>query len=167
MPPRRWSVSGALSATAHPVLAMDDAVFLQSSIKEFSMNQDSQPVDNVPVTLINVFEVPTDHVEAFIAQWRERAALMRTKPGFLDARLHRALSAESRFQLVNVAHWASREAFQAAVDDPQFQAWVRTVIEDPQVPIAAHPALYQVAVAFPGPSADEELASETLAHHPR
>ena len=56
------------------------------------MNQSNQPANHAPVTLINIFEMPTEHVEAFIAGWRERAALMSSKPGFLDARLHRAMS---------------------------------------------------------------------------
>jgi len=84
------------------------------------MNQSSQPANASPVTLINVFEVPTEHVEAFIAGWRERAALMSTKPGFLDTRLHRALSPQDRFQLVNVAHWETPEAMHAATADPEF-----------------------------------------------
>ena len=45
------------------------------------MNQSSQPANDAPVTLINVFEMPTEHAEAFIAGWRERAALMSSKPG--------------------------------------------------------------------------------------
>jgi hypothetical protein len=69
------------------------------------MSQASKPATGSPVTLINVFDVPAEHVEAFIAAWRERAALMSTKPGFLDTRLHRALSPQTRFQLVNIAHW--------------------------------------------------------------
>jgi hypothetical protein len=46
------------------------------------LNQDSQPASNSSVTLINVFEVSTEHVDVFIAQWHERAALMSTKPAF-------------------------------------------------------------------------------------
>jgi heme-degrading monooxygenase HmoA len=118
------------------------------------MTQDSQPANDSPVTLINVFEAPAEHVDAFIAHWRERAALMRTKPGFLDARLHRARSPESRFQLVIVAHWSSRGVWQAATADAAFQEFVAAVTADPQVPITAHPALYHVAVEFSGPSAD-------------
>lgn len=117
------------------------------------MSQGSQPANSSPVTLINVFEVPAEHVEVFIAQWRERAALMSAKPGFLDTRLHRALSSQSRFQLVNVAHWESREALQAATADTEFQQRIRAVTADPKVPISAHPALYQVAVEFSGPGA--------------
>ena len=99
------------------------------------MNQVSQPANNSPVTLINVFEVPAEHVDVFIAQWRERAALMSTKPGFLDSRLHRALSSQARFQLVNVARWESSEAWQAATADTEFQERISAVTANPQVPI--------------------------------
>ncbi|SRR6266536_1567195 len=120
------------------------------------MSHDSQPANDSPVTLINVFEVPAEHVEVVVAQWRERAALMRTKPGFLDTRLHRALSSQTRFQLVNVAHWESREAFQAATADPEFQQRASAATADP--PVSAHAALYQVAVEFSGPAPDEHRA---------
>jgi heme-degrading monooxygenase HmoA len=128
------------------------------------MSHDSQPANNSPVTPINVFEVPTEHVEVLIAQWRERAALMSTKPGFLDTRLHRALSSQARFQLVNVAHWESPEALQAATADPEFQRRIGGVTADPQVSISAHPALYQVAVEFSGPAPDERYAARPPAH---
>jgi heme-degrading monooxygenase HmoA len=111
-----------------------------------------QPANDPPVTLINVFEVPTEHVDAFIAGWAERAALMSTKPGFLDTRLHRALSPQTRFQLVNVARWETPEALHAATADPEFQQRISAAVADPQLPISANPALYQVAVEFPGPA---------------
>ena len=106
-------------------------------------NHSDQP-NGRSVTLINVFEVPADQVDAFIVQWRERAALMSTKPGFLDSRLHRALSSQTRFQLVNVAHWESAEAMQAATEDPEFEQRARAATADPAV--SANAALYQVAV---------------------
>jgi hypothetical protein len=55
------------------------------------MHQRSQPATNSFVTLINVFELP------------------------------RALSSQTRFQLVNVAHWESREPWQADTADAEFQ----------------------------------------------
>ncbi len=119
------------------------------------MKQDSMPASNSPVTLINVFEVPATHVDEFIAQWRKRAALMSTKPGFLDSRLHRALSSQTRFQLVNVAHWESREAMEAGTADPEFQERISAVTANPQVPISANPGLYQVVVQFSGSALDE------------
>jgi hypothetical protein len=43
------------------------------------VNQDNRQADDSPVTLINVFEVPDEHADAFVDGWRERAALMSTK----------------------------------------------------------------------------------------
>src|SRR5215471_17691534 len=117
------------------------------------MNQASQPASSSPVTLINIFEVPTERVDEFIAAWRQRAALMTTKPGFVDNRLHRALSPKTRFQLVNVAHWESREAFQAATADTEFQQGITAAAADRQALISAYPALYHVAVEFSEPVA--------------
>ena len=116
------------------------------------MHGQRELADGSPVTLINVFEVPADHVDEFITGWRERAALMSTKPGFLDTRLHRALSPQSRFQLVNVAHWESRQALQAAQADPAFQQRIRAATTDPPAPVAANPAVYEVVVEILSPT---------------
>ncbi|MFD6391258.1 antibiotic biosynthesis monooxygenase family protein [Nocardia sp. NPDC060259] len=97
------------------------------------------------VTFINVIEVSADEVDGFVEQWRERVALMRTAPGFRDVRLHRALLPDSRFQLVNVAHWDSAEACEAAGLNPTV---VASVDQARQV-ARANPALYQVVAEFP------------------
>lgn len=73
------------------------------------------------VTFINVFEIAPDELDTFLAGWRERAEFMSTQPGFRSFRLHRALSPDSRFQLINVAEWESAEALQAATAQPTFQ----------------------------------------------
>ncbi|MFE3444140.1 antibiotic biosynthesis monooxygenase family protein [Nocardia sp. NPDC059180] len=96
------------------------------------------------VTFINVLEVPAEQVDAFIEQWRGRAALMRTAPGFRDVRLHRALLPDARFQLVNVAHWDSVEACEAAGIN---QAVVASVDEARKV-ASANPALYEVVAEY-------------------
>ena len=116
------------------------------------------PADDSPVTLINVFEVPAGHVDEFIAGWRERAALMSTKPGFRDTRLHRALSAQSRFPLVNVAHWESRAALHAAQADPGFQELIKAATTDPRAPVSANPAVYEIAVEFSSPTPPDTAA---------
>jgi len=103
-----------------------------------------------PVTLINVFEIPAEQVDAFIEGWTKRARIMSTQPGFRDAALHRALSPDGRFQLVNVGHWDSAEAYTAAQTDPEFLAARARVTQDaPQV--AAHPELYRVVAGYAGP----------------
>ncbi len=123
--------------------------------------QDNMPANNSPVTLINVFEVPAEHIDEFIAQWRERAAPMSTKPGFLDSRLHRALSSQTRFQLVNVAHWESREAMEAGTADTEFQKRISAATRNPQVPISGNPGLYLVVVEFSSPAPDEHHGTAT------
>ena len=103
------------------------------------------------VTLINVFEMRPDHVDAFVAGWRERANMMATKPGFVDSRLHRALSPEAKFQVVNVAHWASTDAMQAATADPEFQWRIAAVTVSAEKPVSSNAALFEVVVEFSGP----------------
>ncbi|WP_067539529.1 antibiotic biosynthesis monooxygenase family protein [Nocardia crassostreae] len=96
------------------------------------------------VTFINAIELPADQIDDFIRQWRERAALMRTAPGFRDVRLHRALLPGARFQLVNIAHWDSAEACEAAGLNP---AVVASVDEARKV-ASANPGLYEVVAEF-------------------
>jgi heme-degrading monooxygenase HmoA len=106
------------------------------------------------VTFINIFEISADHLDAFIAQWKQRAALMSTKSGFIDSRLHRARCSETRFQLVNVSHWESREAWEAATADPDFRQRTRTAQGDPQTQITSSSGLYDVTVEFSAAAAE-------------
>ncbi|MFF0483022.1 hypothetical protein [Streptomyces sp. NPDC004435] len=43
------------------------------------MTAESRP-ENTSVTFINIFEISAEHVDAFVAQWEQRAALLSTKP---------------------------------------------------------------------------------------
>ncbi|HWN31880.1 MAG TPA: antibiotic biosynthesis monooxygenase [Pseudonocardia sp.] len=76
-----------------------------------------------PVAFINCFAVPPGRDEEFLRLWRVVNAYMAAQPGYLDHRLHRALSPESRYRYINVVHWASSAAWQAAHDEG-FQALV-------------------------------------------
>ena len=96
-----------------------------------------------PITLINVFEIHARDVESFMEGWRERAEFMSTQPGFRSFRLHRALSPDSRFQLVNVAEWDSADALRAATADERFQNSARDSMG--KFEVTAHPAVYRVA----------------------
>ena len=98
-----------------------------------------------PVTLINVFEVPADEVDAFVEDWKRRADIMAAAPGFGGFRLYRALSKDSRFQLVNVAQWESAEHLAAARSDPAFQEQISELAQREQAGYA-NPAIYQIAV---------------------
>ena len=73
------------------------------------------------VVLINPFEVPSEVPdEQFLAGWQRAADVLRTRPGFVGSRLHRALAGDARFRFINVAEWESPEDFRAAVGDPSF-----------------------------------------------
>ena len=97
-----------------------------------------------PITMINVFEIAPEDLGIFIDGWRERVKIMQSKPGFLCARLHRALSDDARFQLINIAHWTSLSAYHDARGDPEFQSRIRAVLTGQSIEVTATPALYQV-----------------------
>jgi len=96
--------------------------------------------------MINSFEVPAEQVEEFLAQ-RVRAEIMAAAPGFRDATMHKAVSAEARFQLVNVAHWDSQADMEAAQGSDAFQERITALREDRQMRFSAYPALYEVAAS--------------------
>jgi heme-degrading monooxygenase HmoA len=104
-----------------------------------------QSGDDKPVTLINVFEIATADLEAFVAQWEKRAALMRAKPGFRSFHLYRALSSDARFQLINVAEWDTEEDLRAATSDDQFRASVQA--SSARFDVSAYPAVYRPEIA--------------------
>lgn len=97
-----------------------------------------------PITLINVFEIRADDVDRFLQEWHQRAAFLGRQPGFRSLRLHRALSPDSRFQLVNVAEWDSAEALKAATEHDFFQQSTQRSMRD--FVVAAHPAIYRVVI---------------------
>ena len=113
-----------------------------------SSGDDIKPVGGGPVTFINVFEVPVEQIDTFIAHWRELAKIMSTAPGFYDTRLHRAISSQTRFQIVNVAHWDSRQAWEAATANPEFQERLGALAQDTEVQLTANPALYEVVITY-------------------
>ena len=93
-------------------------------------------MDNV--VLINPFEVQAGTDDEFLAGWDRAAQYLRQQPGFVSARLHRALSPDARFRFVNVAEWTSAQDFQAAVTSEGFRELARG--SGPN-----YPALYEVA----------------------
>ena len=88
--------------------------------------------------LINPFEVPEGTDDArFLEGWNRAADYMRSRPGFVGSRLHRAVSQNPKFRFVNVAEWESPQDFRAAVGSPEFQAMAAGTPPN-------HPALYEV-----------------------
>jgi heme-degrading monooxygenase HmoA len=92
-----------------------------------------------PVVLINVFEVPSEEAEAFLAAWQRATDYLSGQPGFVDTSLHQALSPDTGFQFVNLAHWRTAEEFTAAIGSEGFRAAAAGMAGS-----HAHPALYRV-----------------------
>jgi heme-degrading monooxygenase HmoA len=89
-----------------------------------------------PVILINAFEVPPGADEDFVLGWEQGHDFLRAQEGFLSTRLHRSLTPTVDFRYVNVARWASPEAFRAATGQPEFRSR--------EHPYRFHAALYEV-----------------------
>ena len=115
---------------------------------------DSEPV---PVTLINVFEIDSDKLDLFCSEWRKRAEFMAKQPGFRSLKLHRALTPDARFQLVNVAEWDSADALRGATAQQYFQQSTHRSIREFEV--TGHPAIYRVVLEV---TAAEPSGQQTL-----
>jgi heme-degrading monooxygenase HmoA len=89
------------------------------------------------VVLINAFEVPPEGDDAFLAAWEQARVFLRGQPGYLATRLHRSLSPEADFRFVNIGRYASPQAFQTAVGQPEFREAAAAIQH------RAHPGLYQ------------------------
>jgi heme oxygenase (mycobilin-producing) len=90
------------------------------------------------VILINPFEVVPGQEEKCLKYWERAAAFLRTRPGYMSTRLHKALSPQARFLYINVAEWESAAHFKAAVGDPEF----KRITETPAC--KGSPALFEV-----------------------
>jgi heme-degrading monooxygenase HmoA len=90
-----------------------------------------------PCILINPFEVPPGREEECLQSWEKARAYLAQQPGYISTRLHRALSPRARFLFVNIAEWASPEAFQAAIGSAAFQELTKGLADFPH-----YPALY-------------------------
>jgi heme-degrading monooxygenase HmoA len=98
------------------------------------------------VVLINLFEVPATAADGFVAGWERSRDFLAGQDGYLSTELHRSLGPDADFRFVNVAHWQSPAAFQAAVSQPGFPGR--------ELPFPSHPGLYQVVREDPLPEDD-------------
>ena len=97
----------------------------------------------MPVVFINLFEVPADRDEEFLAEWREVNDYMRNKPGYQGHRLHRALAGDAKYRYANVATWESADAWRGAHDEG-----FRRLVTQPQWrEFPSLPTLYEVVHA--------------------
>jgi heme-degrading monooxygenase HmoA len=96
-----------------------------------------------PLTLINVFEIAAEDVDGFLSGWQKRLEMMSAKQGFISAQLFRAVSEDTRFQLVNVAQWASKADFDRATSDEGFRHSRQAGAAAIGASVRANPGLYR------------------------
>ncbi|WP_328606874.1 antibiotic biosynthesis monooxygenase [Amycolatopsis sp. NBC_00345] len=101
---------------------------------------------STPVTLINAFSVPMTQQDRFLSRWKDNARLMASAPGFVRARMLRAMSDQAELTFVNVAEWESGTALDDARRNPEWLASIQRLINDPELDAKARPMVYQAVV---------------------
>lgn len=71
---------------------------------------------------------------------------MASQPGFVRARMYRALHDEVELRFINVAEWGSGKALDDARTNPEWRSSVQRVLDDPELHITARPAIYQIGM---------------------
>lgn len=74
----------------------------------------TEPVTET-VTVVNLITMPAAAADAFVQNWQETTAPLRSAPGFRGTRLLRALSPDDPYQVINVAQWDSIEQWRVAL----------------------------------------------------
>jgi heme-degrading monooxygenase HmoA len=100
------------------------------------------------VTLINAFSVADGESDSFLRRWKESARIMSCRPGLIGARMYCALADQADPRFVNVAEWENREALDSATANPEWQASVRRMFDDPDLHLTVRPVLCQVAITL-------------------
>ncbi|MGI5131316.1 antibiotic biosynthesis monooxygenase family protein [Pseudonocardia sp. CA-107938] len=102
---------------------------------------------DTPVTLINAFTVDMAKEERFLARWRDNARVLATAPGFIGARMMRAVSDKAELTFINVAEWESGVALDEAHRNPEWIAAARRFLDDPEFADAkVRPMQYQAVI---------------------
>ena len=95
----------------------------------------------MPVTLINVFTVPTGKEEEFVKWWQNVKADITKQPGFISGKFHRSIKPDSQFNFINVAIWENEAVYWNA-----YEKSVTPMKEKlRQLGVEMTPALYHVA----------------------
>lgn len=100
--------------------------------------------EDAVVLLVNPFRVFAGKEAEFLSLWDQTSAIFRSKPGFISAKLLRALpeqapGQDAPFTHVNVAEWESPEAYTQALQDPELRRLGGRYLEV----CTFDPALYQ------------------------
>ena len=98
------------------------AVIIATLLLTFSLTSADADDGAANVVLINTFKVPVEAVDEAIAMWEIARDFLKTQPGYVSTKLHRSLSPDARYLLINVAEWESPDAFKAATSLMRLEA---------------------------------------------
>ncbi len=99
-----------------------------------------------PLVLINLFSMPPERVDDFVAAWERNIDSAKGAKGFRGTRLHRCLDPLARHQVVNIARWDSAEDWEAT-----FSRLFSAPRLDGPTDVSAEPHLYEVVHVTPDP----------------
>jgi heme-degrading monooxygenase HmoA len=116
------------------------------------------PERTEPLVLINLFSMPREMVDDFVAHWESSIAPAKGAAGFRRTRLHRAIDPDAPYPVVNIARWDSVEDWRATVARHFAAPGPRAREADVLV---AHPALYTVVHTTPDPQDHDDTRTDT------
>ncbi|WP_299479516.1 antibiotic biosynthesis monooxygenase family protein [uncultured Roseibium sp.] len=88
------------------------------------------------VVLINAFTVPVESLDEAIAMWDIARDFLDDQPGYVSTKLHRSLSTDATYLLINVAQWETAEQYKAATTkmrDSKILPRIEGVIPNPNL----------------------------------
>jgi heme-degrading monooxygenase HmoA len=92
------------------------------------------------VIVINPFEIKKGNEEQALEMWDKFSEYFRQQPGYISAKLHRAINPDARFHLVTVAEWESPDHFMAALNHPDLQKIMEAATDHSP----SFPGLYEI-----------------------
>jgi len=72
-------------------------------------------------TAIVAYEVNGEDADKFMNAWKKAQAYLKKQKGHVSTTLHQSASANPDFRFVNVATWASADAFRSATQSSAFR----------------------------------------------
>jgi heme-degrading monooxygenase HmoA len=124
-----WESADAFrKALAQPAMselrAKLEAAGIRSDFGLFDVVEDVGSIEVEPSSVLQIsgFEFAAGIEAEFPSEFARGKACMSSKPGFLGLRMHHAIAPETRFRFIDIARWASAEAFWTALRSSEMQA---------------------------------------------
>ncbi len=111
----------------------------ETTAEETNQNEAAVMTTKDPVVLINMFTVPEGKLDDAVTAWEAGRDFLSQQKGYISTKLHKSLSPDAQYHLINVAEWETAEDFKTAT------AAMRANSSFPPVEgVTVAPALYTV-----------------------